>query len=175
MQTKYVFRRAAVKDLDRFFGVFKKSIRAQFPDYSPKTKNFLLAEEFNVNFLKSQIKIRRMAIYLALNGRDIVGFLMAVPLVGGVGMASWMAVIPEHQGKGIASRLLKMWEADSKKAGLHKLHLWTDERNIDFYKKRGFKLAGRIPEDFYGAHDYFFHKTIQKPIEKNYLQKQYRI
>lgn len=128
-----------------------------------------MKKECSHNSIKAQFKAKQIIIYLAFDSKKLVGYLMVRPIVGGVCMGDWMAVSPDYQGKGVASGLLSMWEKDAKANGMHKLHLWTHKGNVQFYKNRGFNLVGMVPENYYGTNDYFFHKTIQKPFEKNYL------
>ncbi|NQU82566.1 MAG: GNAT family N-acetyltransferase [Parcubacteria group bacterium] len=170
MKKQYNFRKAGVGDLDSFFVLFDKLTLDLFPDYSLKIRKHILKAECSHSSIKAQFKAKQIIIYLAFDTKDIIGYLIVRPIVGGVCMGDWMAVNPNHQGKGVASGLLSVWEKDAKINGMHKLHLWTHERNVIFYRNRGFDLVGMVPENYYGTDDYFFHKTIQKPIEKNFLK-----
>lgn len=168
MSTQYNFKEATIKDLSNFFPFFKESIKNYFPEYSLRTRKYFIETEYSPDYLKKAMK-QGLSLFLAFFNKEVAGYLMTSELVGGVCLANWLAVSEKHQGKGIASKLLKMWEEEAKKAGFHKLHLWTDKRNLLFYKKRGFKFVGKVPDNFYGADDYLFYKSIQKPKEKNFL------
>lgn len=170
MQGKYIFKKATLKDLDRFFVFFSQSIKEQFPQYTPKTRDYFIQKEYSPQSLKVRLKSKDIIIYLAIQDKQIVGYLMTGIIVGGVCLAIWLAVSGQHQGQGIGSQLLQMWEKDAKSFGIHKLHLWTDNKNVDFYKRRGFRLLGKISKNYYGVNDYLFYKSIQKPIEKNFLK-----
>jgi len=169
---EYYFKKAKASDIEGLMPFFKKTIKGHFPEYSVRTKNFFISYEYSEGFLKTALK-KQLDLYLAFcqKEKDIVGYLMASRLVGGICLANWLAVSPKHQGKGIATNLLLAWQEEAKKQGMHKLHLWASKRNIQFYKNRGFVLVGEIPANFYGADDYLFYKTIQKPQEKNFLRK----
>ncbi len=167
----YTFKKANLKDFNAFWVAFAKNIKTQFPEYSAKTRNFFIEQEYCPEALKAQIKNKEIAIYAAFSGKGVVGFLMVRYLCGGVGLGVWLSVSNKHQGKGIATKLLKMWQKEAKKVGIHKLHLWTDKRNLNFYKKQGFAYVGKIPKNYYGADDYLFYKVIQPPKEKNFLKK----
>ncbi|MDD5146568.1 MAG: GNAT family N-acetyltransferase [Candidatus Pacebacteria bacterium] len=170
MPKDYIFRKASPRDLSAFFPEFAKSLKSQFPEYSSKTKEFFVKREYCLEALKSQLDNKEIVIYLAILASQAVGFLIARYICGGVCLCSWLAVAEGHRGKGLASQLLKMWQNEAKKAGIHKLHLWTGKRNLDFYKKKGFTYVGKIPKNYYGADDYLFYKVIQKPQEKNFLK-----
>jgi len=120
--------------------------------------------------IKAQLKAGEIEIYLALSNGQVAGYLMVRPITGGIVLACWLSVRREYQGRGVASFLLAMWEKDAKARGFHKLHLWTDKRNLKFYKNRDFIFVGKIPKNYYGADDYLFYKSIQAPKEKNFLK-----
>lgn len=166
----YTFKKARDKDLDEFFVLFSKLTKKQFPEYSKRIRDFFVKKEYNLEAIRAQVKSREIIIYLALSKGEVAAYLMVRPLVGGVSLGVWLAVSEAHQRKGLATKLLEVWAEDAKKEGMHKLHLWTGKTNVEFYKKRGFKLVGRIPKNYYGADDYLFYKSIQKPLEKNYLR-----
>ena len=168
MPGKYVFKRAGRGDLGRFFIFFKKSIEEQFPEYSLRTRRFFIKREYSPRVLSGQLKTKELIIYLAVSGKEMAGYLITRPIAGGVCLGVWLGVSEKHQRKGISTKLLALWEKETKKQGFHKLHIWADERNLRFYKNRGFKLAGKVPDNYYGHDDYFFHKTIQRPLEKNF-------
>lgn len=170
MLDDYLYKKAQVKDLDRFFLFFVRSIRKQFPQYTPKTRDYFLKRIYSQKVLKRQLQDKEIMIYLALDQKKVVGYLMVLPLLGGICLGVWLAVSESYQRKGIASKLLEIWEKDARGLGIHKLHLWTDQKNLEFYKRRGFRLVGKIPQNFYGVDDYLFYKSIQKPQEKNFLK-----
>ncbi len=159
-----------MKDLDKFFIFFSQSLKKQFPRYTLKTRDYFIRKEYCLQSLKARLKSKDIIIYLAMQDKEVVGYFVTGVIVGGVCLALWLAVSKKHQGQGIGSQLLQMWEKDAKALGIHKLHLWTDRRNLSFYKKRGFKLLGKVSKNYYGVDDYLFYKSIQKPIEKNFLK-----
>lgn len=169
MKVEYMFKKAGSEDIDKFFVLFSKSIKTQFPEYSEKTQDNFLEKEYSPESIKIRIEEGSLYIYLAYFESEIVGYVVTMDLAGGVCLANWVAVADEYQHKGVASKLLEMWENDAKNHGVHKLHLWTDKRNLEFYKKIGFEYAGMIPDNFYGADDYLFYKSIKKPDEKDWV------
>ncbi|MDD4989761.1 MAG: GNAT family N-acetyltransferase [Candidatus Pacebacteria bacterium] len=137
----YTFKKAGLKDFNAFWRAFAENIKTQFPEYSAKTRNFFIEQEYCLKAVKAQLKNKQIAIYAAFFEKSVVGFLMVRYLCGGVGMANWLAVSKKHQGKGIATKLLQMWQNEAKKSGMHKIQLWTDKRNLNFYKKQGVCLC----------------------------------
>lgn len=171
MKKQYSFKKTNVRDLDEFFILFSKLTVELFPEYSLRVRNHILKKEYNIDAIKAQFKAKQIIIYLASCSKGFVGYLIVRPIVGGVCMGEWMAISEENQNMGVASGLLDMWQKDAKARGVHKLHLWADERNVQFYKNRGFVFVGKVPKNYYGVDDYFFYKSIQSPVEKNYLKK----
>jgi len=156
-------KKATIKDLNSFWRLFSQSVKNQFPHYSEKAKNYFLKKAFSKKELRNDLKNKNIIIFLALSDREVAGYLLGLYPYGGVSYVSWLAVRDSFQGKGIGSRLLKEYESLAKKQGAHKIHLWTDKRNLKFYKKEGYKLVGNIPENYFGADDWLFYKKIQKP------------
>ncbi|MDD5626393.1 MAG: GNAT family N-acetyltransferase [Patescibacteria group bacterium] len=170
MRQKYTFKKATANDFKPFYVFFKQSIHSQFPQYSIKTQEYFFKKEYDPVSLSARLKNHNIVIYLACANQKVVGYLVVGVYVGGVCLIIWIAVDSKHQGQGIASKLLELCETDLKKKGVHKLHLWTDQKNVNFYKNRGYKLLGKIAENYYGSDDYFFYKSLQKSKESNFLK-----
>jgi N-acetylglutamate synthase-like GNAT family acetyltransferase len=160
--------KASVDDLNTFFSFFQKSLQTQFPQYSPSSLKHFLTKDYCLDRNKQGVEEGWRQIFLAKDDKKIVGYLMASAPYGGVGFCNWIAVSPDFQHQGIATKLLIAWEKQAIKDGAHKLHLWTDDRNLEFYSKGGFVLVGRILHNYFGATASLFYKTIGKP-KKSYL------
>jgi len=66
---------------------------------------------------------------------------------------SHMLVLPEYQGRGIGTRLMQMLMA--RYQGFHQHILVADGRAVEFYRKHGFKRAGKTePMWIYAGHDH---------------------
>lgn len=167
---KITFKRIAPRELKGFFKFFERSIHGQFPEYSVKTRKYFTKFSYAFKRLKNGIANKERVVYTAFCGEEYAGFLMASAWPGGICFIDWLAVAKKFQEKGVASKFLQMCEKDAKAKGFHKIHLWTNGRNLKFYKNKGFKLIGKIPENAYGSDDYLFYKTIQKPIESKFLK-----
>lgn len=167
---QFKIRIATTKELRTFFQAFTKSVAEDFPAYTHNTILYLLQDVFSLKSLQEEIKKGICQIFLASVNKRIVGYLVSTHPYGGVGFCNWIAVYPDYRKKGLASALLETWEKKAQKDGAHKVHLWTDRRNIEFYKKRGYILVGRIPDNFFGANDYLFYKTFGKSSEKKFLK-----
>jgi GNAT superfamily N-acetyltransferase len=54
-----------------------------------------------------------------------------------------LAVGREYQNKGIASKLLSMWEEDVLAQGGHNIYLWTYDFNVAFYNHNYLEKKGK--------------------------------
>ena len=66
---------------------------------------------------------------------------------------SHLLVLPQYQGRGIGTRLMRMLKA--RYDGFHQHVVIADGRAIDFYRKCGFERAGKTePMWIYSGHDH---------------------
>lgn len=165
-----VIRPLKEEEVGSFYSFLSESIRGRFPEYTEKTREYFAEKRHSRDKLREELKAGARSVLVAAAEGKYAGFLMYEPLFGGVAFCNWLVVKEELQGRGLASRLLEEWERISREAGAHKLIIWTNNRNVEFYKKRGFILVGNIPDNYFGATDYLLYKSIQEPKEENYLR-----
>ena len=165
-----IINKAITEDLNSFYDFFQKKLKENFSDeYTPRTIAHFIEKTFTKEATSKSIK--NCNLFLAKDGKKIVGFLFKLdPQKYGVDYTDWLVVDEDYRGRGIGSNLLKAWEKDALKKGAHCLMIMTEQRNVDFYKKRGFIYMGRIPKGWAGAEDIYFYKPIQEPKEENYLR-----
>lgn len=153
-------KKAIISDVKPFWNFFKKSIETQFPEYPREAKNFFFKKAFpKRNFIKWLKKKERILILVLYKGK-IISYLLAENPYGGVALGVWMAVDKKFQGKGIGSMLLKEYEIVAKRKGAHKVYLWSNKRNIKFYKKNRYILVGNFPKSFFKEDHWLFYKNI---------------
>ena len=154
-----------------FYNFYKNFVfKFFYPEYSKRTLEYFCNDEkeFPPHRIKEYAESGNI---FAARVRDkFVGALMFDNPDGGVSFTRWIAVDEDHQGNGIATKLLNLYEKEARGRGVHCMMLCTEERNLEFYKKRGFEYMGLNPAGYYGAADYWFYKQIQEPREENYLK-----
>lgn len=108
------------------------------------TKGILSSQE-DLKDLKARYIDKGGNFFLAKDNDDIVGFLGVKNEGNGIGIIKRVAVMPEHQRKGIASQLLKEAIKWSKEKGYIKLKLSTglNEKGKPLYESFGFTVVGR--------------------------------
>ncbi len=85
-----------------------------------------------------------------MSGR-ITGFICGIKKDPETARVLMLAVHPFYRNQGIGSELLKNFVQMSSSSGANKVSLEVrvgNERTVNFYKKRGFQIVGRL-EDFY--------------------------
>jgi len=120
---KVRIREAATSDINPFWNFFVKSIKTQFPEYSLKAKNYFLQEHYTKENFKKWLKRKEKTLLIALNKKEIIGYLLASPPYGGVAFIIWLAVKTTFQKKGVGNHLLKSYEIIAKKQKAHKVYL----------------------------------------------------
>ncbi len=158
-------------DFQAFYLFFKKTLKDLFPDYTKNSIGYIVSYDYSRKFLKEQLDKKNKHLILSLDNDKLVGYLLFHRHYAGVSFANWLAVDKDNQKKGIASGLLESWEKLAVREGAHVLQLWTNIHNLDFYRKRGFVLAGKFPKAWHGLDSYLFYKALRDPKEENFLNK----
>lgn len=159
-------RKATIKDVEIFWRLFKSSVKDLFPEYSASVKatNEIFRKQYSKAIFEKGIRGKGLIVLIAFKGKDLAGFLVVSHPSGGLSLVRWLAVKAAFQQMGIGSLLLKEYEKIAKRqGGIHKIDLWTYKRNLGFYKRNGYKLAGFIPKAYYGVDGYLLYKSIQRP------------
>ncbi len=165
-------RKIKLEDLDDFYTLFSNWVRTQFPEYDEKMVNYLLANKNAYTKENYREKIKKQTRFLigAFVNNKITGMLDAAPPNTGLSFCSWLIVDPDMQKRGIGKKLLKEWEEEMKKQGVHALYLVSDDRNITYYEKLGFTHIGKFKKAWFGVDTNYLSKQIQEPRGENYLK-----
>ena len=83
--------------------------------------------------------IRSGGLFVAQVGNEVIGF-------GGIDVQArehlkWLYFLPEHQGAGQGSRMLKKLEAIGWQSGLHSLRVHSAPGAVEFYQKHGYGIV----------------------------------
>ena len=109
-------------------------------------------------------QIRRQNLHVISEGSDstIVGFISLLPIADHMFVES-IAVLPEHQNKGLGTRLLTFAEQEAAHRGLASVRLFAKQKTIDgfaFYKYRGYRETDRCDGD--GFPRVFYSKDVPR-------------
>jgi ribosomal protein S18 acetylase RimI-like enzyme len=140
-------------------------LAAAFADY----RNQYTADAYADTVLDSQTvqqRLSEMCVFVAVSEGKVVGTIgcgvHGSDRNGTEGHLRGMAVLPEWQGKELASALLQAAEAQLLKDGCNRVTLDTTKpltRAIRFYERHGFSPSGRIT-DFFGMSLYEYAKSL---------------
>lgn len=167
-----IIRKLTLKDHQELFNLFSSLIATQFPEYSPNIRKALVnhPKYWNSAKYKKHLRSEDRFILGAFMANTLVGLIDAEMPFGGVSFAVWLMVHPQHQRKGIGTALLNKWEEEMLTHGTHLLYLYSDKRNIAYYRKLGFTKSGLMKNSWFGSNDYLLTKHIQEPKEENFLR-----
>lgn len=157
------------KDFPKFYGLIEKTLRDGSFLYPAKSASYVMGVWVPT---PQQLKKNVAAgdkLYLAFENNNVIGYLLANREKAGVGFCHWLGIDKKFRHKGIGSKLLKRWEEDSIREGLHAIHLWTMENDLEFYKKNNFVLAGKFKNAWFGIDHFLLYKNIGKPNPKKYV------
>src|SRR5207244_6363156 len=85
------------------------------------------------------------------NNAKIIGTIACAVVEPNHGRLRGMAVLPEHQGGGVAQDLLDVAETELRRADCARITLDTTaplQRAIRFYERNGFRATGRVGDHF---------------------------
>ena len=137
-----IIRRATANDADAVLGCLRAAFAPYEKDYTPAAYVDTV-----------QQRVETMTVFVADAG-TIIGTIAC----NGEGHLRGMAVLPEHQGSGIAGMLLEAAENELRAKGCSEVTLDTTEplqRAVRFYEKHGYRASGRV-SNFFGMplHEY---------------------
>lgn len=159
-------RKISQDELSEFTKAVRRGLLGDYPDFSPRVKEFFLREELSLGPLSKAYASQRVTLWGAFIANRIAGYLMALKPYGGVSFLAWLGVLREHQGQGIGTKLLLAHEKWVKSQGVHALHLYSSKDTLPFYKKLGFKDVGLSEKGYFGVSDHLMTKLLQEPNEQ---------
>ena len=160
----FTIRQLEKADFEEFQKIFTKVTYEEFPEYTDRTRQYFGNEEYVKQQFDGNIVLG------AFNNNTLVGFLVANKPFGGILFIPWIAVLKEYQRKGIGKLLLQEIEKIALDKGAHSIHLETYERDLEYYKHRGYIEYGYDKNSYFGADEYLMKKELQEPKEENYLK-----
>ncbi len=172
MKEDFVIAVLNPSELEEFYPFAQNLILKQFLDYSPKVRNAAVRDFFIKGDIEVSLRNGREVILVALRQGSLVGFLDLHFEFGGEAHVLWLGVDRKVRKLGVGTRLLSRAEKVALSKKCHFLSLDTEsERNILFYKKRGFRLIGTLQRGWYGADAYLMQKSLREPFAEIFKQR----
>jgi ribosomal protein S18 acetylase RimI-like enzyme len=141
------------------------SLKQDFP-YKKKT----IAEYckiYNKSYFTKLVRSKKNVIFGASEEDKLIGIISVKTEYGGVMYIDWVVIKREFRGKGLGTILLEKAEEWALAHKLHYEYLFTEtDKNIEFYKKRGFRFVGTHFNSWFGETEHVLGKTLRdKPFE----------
>lgn len=156
----------SIADLDRFFLVFVRVMKSEFPGYSADIIQFFLEKIYTRSSFFYWLENKMKTVFIAKKGNDIIGFAVIDEPYGGVSFCRWLGVLKEYQHQGAGGGLIKAWIDLAIKSNCHKAEVASAPEAKAFYEKVGLELEGMRKLSYFGIDQYFFGKVISEPNEK---------
>jgi ribosomal protein S18 acetylase RimI-like enzyme len=163
-------RRITTNDLDPFYDFFKKTVSTEFPEYSPKAKEYIFSRGWNKERYESFLNNQNRFILGAWYGEKLTAILDAELPFMGVCFCSWIMVDRQFQKKGIGTKLLRQLEEEMRQRHAHMIFLYASSHNNSYYEKLGYEWSGIMKKSWFGQDHNVFTKLLQEPKEENYLK-----
>jgi GNAT superfamily N-acetyltransferase len=156
MQNSFQIRKANPEDGEGVLTCLAEAFEKHRYQYSPEA-----FADTVLNPKAVQLRLRAMQVLVAVSEGRIVATI-GYTVHGTEGHLRGMAVLPDWQGTGVASALLKTAEVELLRFECKYVTLDTTQpltRAIRFYQRHGFSPSGRI-SDFFGMNLYEYVKPL---------------
>ncbi len=159
-----VIKELSEKDKMPLEKIYRETVLKEFFEYTLNIRKYLTSSPEKDAALKLPIKIG------AFYNQKLIGYLMAEKPYGGILFIPWLAILKEHQHKGVGKKLLKSIEKKASILGVHSIHLQSDKLNVPFYEKCGYTVFGFDEKGYWGTDNYLLKKPIMEPHEEAFLK-----
>lgn len=155
-----------IKDVFEVFFLASKILKEDFPEYSPKVANIYGKKYFSEKRLRDLLKHKTNHMYGIKDNNTLIACMILKGDFGGVLYIELLIVKKEYRGSGIGTSLFEKAEQWSIENKYHYLWLFTEsEKNIDFYKRKGFTYIGLHKGAWFGMNEHILSKQLQsKPF-----------
>lgn len=138
-----------------------------FPEYKPKVAKIYAQRFFNKTYYRKFLRSKKNCIMGAFENEKLVGIVVIKGDFGGVIFLELLLIDVHFRGRGIGMRLLKETEEWALSHQYHYMWLCTESnKNIEFYKRRGFVYVGMHRNAWYGENEHILEKVLQeKPFD----------
>ncbi|MDH4070923.1 MAG: GNAT family N-acetyltransferase, partial [Ignavibacteria bacterium] len=139
----FVVRKALAADAGGIPDCLRSAFEPYRADYTPDGFSDTILSPATI-----RSRFREMTLFVALTPeREVIGTIGCNIVGGGEGHLRGMAVRPDHQGSGVAQRLLLAVETELRGQGCTKVTLDTTEvlkRARRFYERNGYRVSGVV-------------------------------
>ena len=151
------FRELTQKDSKAASQFHKDIILKEFSVIPEKGQDFHIGNWSKEKFSERILSLK-WTIFGAFDEAGVlVGYVIGLPLDGGVGTINWLGVKHAMQRQDIGKTLLGLACRRFKERGCHKVRVHTETKaGKEFYNSVGFKVEGFHPNQWWGVDYYSF-------------------
>lgn len=151
-----------IADIPEIFSLSSIIFGKDFPQYSPKVAKIYSEGYFSKNYYEKLLKNDANCILGLMDEGKIIAIAVLKGEYGGVLFVDLLMVEEKYRSKGIGSKLLQESENWALKHNYHYLWLFTEsEKNIEYYKHRGFTYVGVHKGAWFGADEHILSKQLK--------------
>lgn len=155
-----IFKHVPLQESAVVTALVHQAMREDFP-YKPETVASYI-NEYNEEYFVRVMGKERNLIFGAYDTDELIGIIIVKPEIGGVAYIDWLVVKKQYRENGIGSELLKKVDAWALSEKYHYLYLFTEtDKNIEFYKKRGFTYVGKHANSYFGETEHILGKQLK--------------
>lgn len=155
-QPQFEVRKAEAKDAAAISGCLQAAFAPYREQYPPEAYTDTVLKPEGVRG-----RMGEMSLFVAISDGKVVGTI-GCKVNGKEGHLRGMAVLPNWQGSGVASALLRTAEAELRASGSTFVTLDTTEplaRAVRFYQRQGYLRSGKVAS-FFGMPLYEYRKAL---------------
>jgi len=155
----YLIKEINIKNIPEMVSLVSQVMADDFPFYPIKVIE-AYKKIFNEKYFRDFFNNKKNIYFGSFYKNKLIGIFGLKADIGGVAYGDWLVVNKEYRNQGIASALLKKAEKWMINNKFHTYYLYTEsEKNISFYRKRGFNYVGTMKK--------FWFKQDEKIMQKN--------
>lgn len=156
---RFTIRKLSLNQAGEISRIVTDSLKVDFP-YKKETIS-AYSKMFNKKYFADIIKGKKNVAFGAYIKNELIGIVIAKAEYGGVVYVEWIVIKKNFRGEGIGSKLLEEVEKWCILNKNHYIYLNTEtDKNIEYYKKRGFRYVGVHKNFWFGEDEHILGKNL---------------
>lgn len=157
---KFTVRKFTRKNIAQIAPVISAALEKDMPYKRNTVKAY--QKLYNTLYFTKKLKNKKNLLLGAYLKKELAGVISVDDWDGGVAFINWLVVKPSYRGQGVGTLLLNETKKWALKTKNHYAMLNTEtEKNIAFYKKRGFTYVGCQKNSWFGENEYLMEQSYR--------------
>lgn len=165
---KFKIRKLKLNETAQVYNLVNTALKKDFKMWPKKVNDVYRKQIYNEKHFRKFFTKKKNPIFGIYDNELLMGIIAIKSEYGGVAYIDWLVVHKRYRKLGLGTKLLKVAEKWLIKNKFHYVYFHTNsQKNIEFYKKRGFELLGSQKKSWYGVDVYLMQKVLRgKPFEE---------